>query len=249
MYQADFKENFENWLIEAKVFLQGNISPEEISWTQENLSIFGVKSCEVQKVKTFNLGFYDTEVFKKFKKETQFASMIKDPKKWSLFYRVLFRIAFENTKLLSINSDPDIRTLYMYRKAIARDIHKMHAFVRFKSAIGDDGVERFMAWHKPEHYILEATASFFVRRFGDKPWVICTPYLSVSWDLKELIFFKGMEQRDFNVKDSWDSIWKSYYKSIYNPSRINSKAMMSEMPQKYWSTLPEADLIQELLRK
>ena len=38
-------------------------------------------------------------------------------------------------------------------KAVRRDIHKMHAFVRFRRLEAEDG-ERFVAWFEPEHHIL-----------------------------------------------------------------------------------------------
>ena len=51
-----------------------------------------------------------------------------------------------------------------WRKSVRRDLHKMHAFVRFRR-IEVDGDERFVAWFEPDHFILEATAGFFVERF------------------------------------------------------------------------------------
>lgn len=43
-------------------------------------------------------------------------------------------------------------------------------------------------------------------------------------------------------------MWKTYYKSIFNPARLKIKAMKAEMAPKYWSGLPEAEIIQDLIR-
>ena len=59
-------------------------------------------------------------------------------------------------------------------KAVRRDIHKMHAFVRFRK-IGEGGDERYVAWFEPEHFIVERNAPFFVRRFTGMRWSILTP--------------------------------------------------------------------------
>jgi DNA polymerase len=44
-----------------------------------------------------------------------------------------------------------------------------------------------------------------------------------------------------------EELWKSYYKSIFNPARLKVKAMQAEMPKKYWNNLPEAELVGELI--
>ena len=44
-----------------------------------------------------------------------------------------------------------------------------------------------------------------------------------------------------------EELWKSYYKSIFNPARVKVKAMQAEMPKKYWKHLPEAELIAGLI--
>jgi uracil-DNA glycosylase family protein len=46
-----------------------------------------------------------------------------------------------------------------------------------------------------------------------------------------------------------ESLWRSYYGSIFNPARVNPKAMRSEMPVRYWKNLPEADLLPHLMQK
>ncbi|MEM8754303.1 MAG: UdgX family uracil-DNA binding protein, partial [Pseudomonadota bacterium] len=43
-------------------------------------------------------------------------------------------------------------------------------------------------------------------------------------------------------------LWRTYYASIFNPSRLMTKAMRAEMPRKFWRNLPEASLIPELVR-
>jgi uracil-DNA glycosylase len=45
-----------------------------------------------------------------------------------------------------------------------------------------------------------------------------------------------------------EGIWRTYYRSIFNPARLKLKAMQAEMPKRYWKNLPEADLIEELSR-
>ena len=47
-------------------------------------------------------------------------------------------------------------------KQVARDIHKMHAFVRFREVQDEDG-PHYIAWHRPDHFIVRPASSFFAR--------------------------------------------------------------------------------------
>jgi DNA polymerase len=134
------------------------------------------------------------------------------------------------------------------RKEISRDIHKMHAFVRFKKT-GENpetGRERFMAWFEPDHRIMPLTAKFFQKRFTGMDWAIFTPTGSASWDGKELRHGPGVDKVEV-PEEKLDELWRGYYKSIFNPARLKVKAMQAEMPKKYWHNLPESDLIESLI--
>lgn len=50
-------------------------------------------------------------------------------------------------------------------REVRRDIHKMHAFVRFREFEG-----RFVAFFEPEHHVVRRAASFFVERFTNMRW-------------------------------------------------------------------------------
>jgi DNA polymerase len=44
-----------------------------------------------------------------------------------------------------------------------------------------------------------------------------------------------------------EDLWRLYYKSIFNPFRLNVKTMKRELPVRHWPTLPEAELIPGLI--
>lgn len=110
-----------------------------------------------------------------------------DGEKWSLLYRILFRLRHENTNLLFIESDKDIRHARLMEKAVDRDVHKFHAFVRFRSVISD-GTEVYVAWHEPQHLTVERSVPFFVRRFGTMNFSILTPKGCAHWDQTNITF-------------------------------------------------------------
>ncbi len=75
----------------------------------------------------------------------------KDPERYALLYRLIWRIHHCERALLEIASDPLVHRLSLMAKTIRRDIHKMHAFLRFREVQDPDGTERYVAWFEPEH--------------------------------------------------------------------------------------------------
>ena len=166
--------------------------------------------------------------------------------RWALLYSVLWRLTHGERNLLRIEVDDDVRGLRLTAKAVGRDMHKMTAFVRFRRVESEEG-ERFVAWYVPDHYIVEAMAPWFVERFGSMRWSILTPDRSAHWDMQELSFGPGVPRSAAPNGDALEELWRDYYAAIFNPARVNVKAMTAEMPVRHWATLPEAQLIPGLL--
>jgi DNA polymerase len=128
-------------------------------------------------------------------------------------------------------------------KAVRRDAHKMHAFVRFREIEGP----RHVAWFEPDHFIEEAEAGFFIRRFAQLRWSIATPRVSLHWDGESLSIGPAGRRDELPPADAGEALWRAYFRAIFNPARLKPAAMRSEMPQKYWKNLPEAQDIPRLM--
>jgi DNA polymerase len=168
-----------------------------------------------------------------------------DPERFALLYALLLRIR-AHPKALEDSADPLIRRLERLAKDVRRDIHKMHAFVRFREVPADDR-ERFVAWFEPDHHIVRAAAPFFARRFANMDWSILTPELSAHHDAGTLAYGPGAARADAPGGDPVEETWKTYYASIFNPARLKVGAMTKEMPRKYWKNMPETALVGQLI--
>ena len=172
-----------------------------------------------------------------------------DPARFALLYGLVWRAHRQGEKhLLEQVTDPDVLRATALEKSVRRDTHKMRAFVRFREVSGETEGTRHVAWFEPDHYIVEANAPFFVRRFATMVWSILTPYRAVHWDGTTLAFTPGASKADVPDDDKLEAYWRAYYSSIFNPARLKIGAMTSEMPRKYWKNLPEAAAIPELIR-
>lgn len=146
--------------------------------------------------------------------------------------------------------DPQRRHLQSLARQVGREIHKMHAFVRFREVPDDQapGGRRHVAWFEPVHHVLRAAAPFFVKRFAQHAWAILTPRGCLHWDGRRLTGTDPARREDAPPEDAGEALWLTYYRSIFNPARVKVAMMKKEMPVRYWAHLPEARLISELVK-
>lgn len=171
----------------------------------------------------------------------------RDPQRWSLMYRLLWRLLHEPT-LRYDPLDADMLQAQRMARAVQRDMHKMRAFVRFRPVrqgpAADDVLH--VAWFEPEHRIAHANAPWFRRRFANLRWALLTPEGCAEWDGQALHLRPGARPEEAPPPDAGEALWLTYYRSIFNPARLNVGQMRKEMPQRYWRNLPEAELIAPL---
>ena len=177
-----------------------------------------------------------------------------DPGRWNLLYRVLWRLQ-QTRDLLHDELDPDVAELRRLDAQVRRDLHKMHAFLRFRmvpmepSSDGEEAEEHYVAWYRPDHRILELAAPFFAERFSTMRWTILTSYAAAAHDptTKQITWGPGVPRSAAPEADELESMWRSYYNSIFNPARLNTRAMKAEMPTRYWKGLPELELLPQMI--
>lgn len=242
MIQVSVDNSFDEWRRMARVLLHANVPPDEVIWSEtgQNVLFEGVAHAETSGVQS--------RVPSNFIDLARSVSCFDDTSRWALLYRILYRLVNESRHLIEIESDPDIRQLNLMAKAVRRDIHKFHAFVRFRR-IAFDEKEIFVAWHEPHHFTVELATPFFARRFGSMNFSILTPKGCAHWDKKDLVFSDPVDRSMAPTADEVEDLWLLYYRSIFNPFRLKVNTMKRELPVRHWPTLPEAVLIPDLIRK
>lgn len=238
------ESSFAAWRAAARGALRDQLRPDEVAWETSQdaqASLFaptllsGGAGDELRVPRAF------VEIGRR-------VACHRAPERWGLLYQILWRLAHGEPHVLDLASDPSVARLHDWDKAVRRDVHKMRAFVRFKSVHRTEG-EYWVAWFEPDHFIVELNAPFFVDRFAQLRWSILTPDRSAHWDGRKLTFAAGANRREEATDDALEDLWRVYYGSIFNPSRLKLDAMRAEMPRKYWANLPEAELIPQLVRE
>lgn len=237
---------FSAWRAKARDLLEDEISPEGLLWSDHSNcqgELFGEAASPTARVRESKV-----TVPKAFFPLAETVACHSNENRWALLYQLLWRLTHGNERqLLFVSTDDDVRRASYMAKEVRRDCHKMRAFVRFRK-VGelDSGREQFVSWFEPTHRIVRYNAPFFQKRFTGMDWSILTPDECAHWNGEILSFSEGVSAKEAPDEDALEELWRGYYKSIFNPSRLKLKAMQSEMPVKYWKNLPEAPLIQEL---
>ncbi|HEY6917464.1 MAG TPA: TIGR03915 family putative DNA repair protein, partial [Allosphingosinicella sp.] len=170
------EEDFEGWREAARALALASVPPSEVTWSVGDAppDLFGEEAVMPTEAPAFS-------VPRPFVDLARTAICHSDPERFSLLYALLLRVR-ANPHALEGKADPLVRRIEAMAKEVRRDMHKMHAFVRFREVAEPDGGTRYVAWFEPDHHIVRSNAGFFVRRFNTMRWSILTPELSIHWD-------------------------------------------------------------------
>lgn len=182
---------------------------------------------------------------RRFVEEARWVAAHSDPVRWDAMYRVLFRILHENRRLLEAAADPDVSRFAAMSKQTHRDEHKMRAFVHFRR-FADNGAERYVAWYRPDHHIVQLAAPFFAERFASMRWSILTPDACVHWTGTSLEFTPGVDRRAPPTDDELEELWRTCYASVSNPARV--KALGDDVNETALAFMPEDRSLPSLRR-
>lgn len=247
--------DFDMWRDAARALLQAAIPADQIVWSvggTDSADLFATAAMAAPEPSAMTA----PSVPRAFIEQARSAILHTHPQRHALLYRILWRLQSQ-PGLMAHAADSDIRQLALLKRQVARDIHKMRAFVRFREMPADpsdsvaDGTPgqsvRYMAWFEPQFSILRANANFFVNRFAQMQWSILTPIGSLHWDGATLSEGPPATKAPLPDNDAAEGLWLDYYAATFNPSRLKIDAMTKEMPRRYWKNLPEAALIPALV--
>jgi uracil-DNA glycosylase family protein len=293
---------FDDWRKAAREALQAGYRPEQIDFEDAAVERFLSLALEEDEVPK-GVALERPHVSRAFLEAARLVGAHRDPQRWNLLYRVLYRLQVEKN-LLKIEVDADVSQMVRLEAQVKRDIHKMEAFVRFRKVMeADDPGERpvvldeemlpatiheeahhlvlatatpfgtvktelepcetadvvgaeedcahYIAWYQPDHRVLQLVTPFFAERFAILRWTIMTPDATAAWDpvTKKVTWGPGLPREAAPAEDGLEGLWRSYYASIFNPARLNTEAMRSEMPVRYWKNLPELTILPQLIQR
>lgn len=253
MREVEFKPTFKAWREAARIVLADHLRPRDVIWKSTEDPQLEIGFTFAPNVPAEGVTQKQFSVSAQFIEKAKFVSAHRDPARWDLLYRLLYRNTHGEPELFHLSTDSDVSRFDSMFRSVRRDMHKMKAFVRFREIktldVDNDLApeSHFVAWYEPDHFIVPLVARFFAERFKVMNWSILTADECVHWDQTALKFSPGCVKSMAPASDDFETLWKTYYASIFNPARIKIGAMLKEFPVRYWKNLPEAELISGLI--
>ena len=180
--QADF----EGFRRAARGMLAQNILPGQVDWHCDGAPLQAPQAAGTAHSPAFS-DAPAVSVPPEFLALCQAAVMHRNPQRFQLLYRLLWRLVHE-PELRHTPQDADMDQARRMADEVREDIRKMKAQLRFRSVQDDSFRARplagplHVAWYEPEHHIVEAVAPTFAKRFSLMRWAILTPEGSVESD-------------------------------------------------------------------
>ncbi|MXP25370.1 UdgX family uracil-DNA binding protein [Altererythrobacter indicus] len=235
--------DFDEWRGHARRLVQADIPPDQVIWECDGQAgdLFGTVSENGLPQRAADKPVRASRAFVAIAKK---AILHSDPRRFTVLYSLLWRLQ-SASGAMEDRADADVRQADEWARQVRRDIHKMRAFLRFREVDGDE--PHYVAWFEPDFAILRENAAFFTSRFANMRWSILTPKGSLHWDGEVLHEGPAASRHDAPQGDPTEDLWRTYYASTFNPSRLKVNAMVKEMPRRYWKNMPEAALISDLI--
>lgn len=248
MHHASFDGSFSGWREVARNLVQQGIPPHQITWLGNNDSGGLFDQAPISLTSTVTNPA--PRIPKQLLELLQSAAHFRVEDRWSLLYRILWRVA-QGDRAAMLPGDIDGSQLHKRLKAVRREAHHLHAFLRFHPRPEDAEGPQLVAWHEPAHDILASASGHFAERLGRTRWLIATPDDGVYWDGQRLHYQRPCpsewQRLAQTPEDTGEALWLAYYGSTFNPARLNRSALETSMPVRFWRNLPEGPLIPQLM--
>lgn len=156
-------------------------------------------------------------------------------------------IRFPNEYILENFANADIMEIAKITKSVSREVHRMHAFVRFEK-LQD---EVYFAKIEPDFNVLPLIIRHFKNRYQDQKWMIydLRRHYGIFYDLKEAQFFEPALEQTSQLKRTenilheeeiqYQKLWQRYFFKTNIPERKNIKLHVQSLPKRYWKYLTE----------
>ncbi len=244
---------FAEWRTAARDLLMHGVAPESVTWNEANAmatDLFSGAPAAVPSADNVPAGPPPVKqaphIPRALMDMLQSAACCRVPDRWAFLYRVIWRWQQGEHDVQS-PADVDGVKLHAMVKAVRREEHDMHAYIRFRERPDELGPPRFAAWFEPRHDVLPQVADHFVKRMGGVTWMIGTPDASVMWDGATLHHTGPLMTSAADLDDAGEALWLTYYRSIFNPARVNAQLMQSHIPSRFWKNLPEGAIVPDMV--
>ena len=125
----DTETDFDGWRKAARSLVLHQVQPTDVTWTVQGRDADLFAQSATSPILEVNDGTFS--VSGKFVELAKSAILHRDRERFAILYRLLWRLR-DHHDLMDVATDPDVARVTAMARAVHRDEHKMHAFVRFR---------------------------------------------------------------------------------------------------------------------
>jgi probable DNA metabolism protein len=201
---------------EARQLLAQPVPPDQVQWLLQPLQGDQYSNPQSpQASRPRNVARAATAIVPaSFTRLCEFVVLHRDPGRYALLYRLLWRLVHE-PGLRNDPLDTDMLQAQHMAHAVRRDVHKMKANLRLRPIRDRDGEELQVGCYEPAHHVMEVVAPWLAKRIATPRWAVFTPERSVRSDKSGLVFGRGVAIADLPRQDAPDEDWIACYERVF----------------------------------
>ena len=200
---------------EARQLLAHQVPPDEVQWQLvPHADAYG-DAQSPQASRPRNVARAATAIVPaSFTRLCEFVVLHRDPERFALLYRLLWRLVHE-PGLRNAPDDADMQHAQHMAHAVRRDIHKMKANLRMRTVRDAEGDEWQLGCYDPAHHVLEAVGPWLAKRLAAPRWAVFTPDRSVRFEGGKLLFGPGVPAAVLPRHDASDADWLACHARVF----------------------------------
>lgn len=165
-----------------------------------------------------------------------------------LIYHLIFKLLYSPKDVNGNYQDPEVLKAKQIVKQMGREVHRMHAFVRFQRM--EDDV--YFAAISPDFDVLPLIGNHFEKRYANQKWLIYDVMRGyglyynlrdarfVEMELPKKIKPEKLDEALLHPEEEvYQQLWKDYFKAVNIKLRTNMRLHMKHVPRRYWRYLFE----------
>jgi probable DNA metabolism protein len=202
---------------EARQLLSHQVPPEDVEWQLETPADPFIDPQLPQASRPRGVARAATAIVPaSFTRLCEFVVLHRDPERFSLLYRLLWRLVHEPA-LRNDPIDTDMLQAQHMAHAVRRDIHKMKANLRMHPIGDTQGQPLEIGCYEPAHHVVEAVAPWCAKRLATPRWALLTPDRSVRCEDGRLLFGPGVPGAELPGLYGTEAQWLACYERVFAP--------------------------------
>jgi DNA polymerase len=205
---------------EAQTLLARQVPPEEVQWEAPEHESGEVSApAPLEEGRRRGLPRAASAIVPaSFVRLCDFVVQHRDPERFALLYRLLWRLVHE-PGLRHESADTDLLRAQHMAHAVRRDIHKLKSNLRWRAAEdpAHPGDPLHVAWCEPAHHVVEAVGPWLAQRYAGMRWALLTPERSVYWNRQSLLYGPGLQRPP--PSGASDAQWLACWQALFHPVR------------------------------